>query len=98
MGVVARETTIVVVEDDPPIADLLDLYLRDAGYRVLLAVDGERGLDLIEQHAPNLVVLDVGLPGIDGLEVCRQLRSKSMVPVIFVTARDDEIDRILGLE
>ncbi len=94
----ARETNIVVVEDDPAIADLLDLYLRDAGYRVLLANDGERGLDLVDQHAPALVVLDVGLPGIDGLEVCRRLRTTSNVPVVFLTARDGEVDRILGLE
>jgi DNA-binding response OmpR family regulator len=95
---VGREQTIVVVEDDPSIADLLDLYLRDAGFRVLLAPTGERGLELVQQHTPVLVVLDVGLPGIDGLEVCRRVRSRSAVPILFLTARDGEIDRILGLE
>ena len=94
--------TIVVVEDDPNIADLLDLYLRQAGYRVLQAGDGERGLELVSTHAPRLVVLDLGLPGgVDGLEVCRRLRSKettAAVPILMLTARDGEIDRVLGLE
>jgi DNA-binding response OmpR family regulator len=92
------EHTVVVVEDDTSIADLLDLYLREAGYRVLLAPSGERGLDVIEHQRPVLVVLDVGLPGIDGFEVCRRLRATSSVPVLFLTARDGEIDRIVGLE
>ena len=89
---------MVVVEDDPSIADLVDLYLREAGYRVLLAPTGERGLELIEQQRPVLVVLDIGLPDIDGFEVCRRIRATSMVPVLFLTARDGEIDRVLGLE
>ena len=71
---VAPDQTVVVVEDDPAIADLLDLYLRQAGYRVLQAPTGERGLELVAQHRPVLVVLDIGLPGIDGLEVCRRIR------------------------
>jgi len=88
----------VVVEDDASIADLLDLYLREGGFRVLLASDGERGLDLVAAHRPQLVVLDIGLPGIDGLEVCRRIRATSRTPVLFLTARDSEIDRIVGLE
>lgn len=92
------ERTLVVVEDDANIADLLDVYLRDAGFRVLQAPSGERGLELIEQHRPALVLLDIGLPDIDGFEVCRRVRSRSNVPVLFLTARDGEIDRILGLE
>ena len=92
-------TTIVVVEDDPSIADLLDLYLRREGHRVYLAPDGETGLDLIATHHPAVVILDVGLPGIDGLEVCRRIRARdAAVAVIFLTARDDEVDRVLGLE
>jgi DNA-binding response OmpR family regulator len=91
--------TVVVVEDDPSIADLLDLYLRREGHRVYLAADGEAGLDLIGTHRPAVVILDVGLPGIDGLEVCRRLRSRDpSVAIIFLTARDEEIDRVLGLE
>jgi DNA-binding response OmpR family regulator len=93
-----QDPTIVVIEDDHSIADLLDLYLREAGYRVLQAASGERGLELVAQHDPSLVVLDVGLPGIDGFEVCRRIRASSDRPVLFLTARDGEIDRVLGLE
>ncbi len=97
--VASEQGTIIVVEDDPHIGDLVDLYLRRDGYRVLLAGDGERGLTLIDQQDPSMVILDVGLPGrSDGFEVCRVIRSKSDVPVLFLTARDDEVDRILGLE
>jgi DNA-binding response OmpR family regulator len=94
----AGEKTIVVIEDDPSIADLLDLYLRQASFRVLQAPTGERGLELIQQQRPDMAVLDIGLPGIDGLEVCRRIRSSSNLPVLFLTARDGEIDRLVGLE
>ncbi len=91
--------TVIVVEDDPHIADLVDLYLRREGYRVLLAGDGEKGLEVLKQADPWIVILDVGLPGRrDGFDVCREIRSRSSVPVLFLTARDDEVDRILGLE
>jgi DNA-binding response OmpR family regulator len=91
--------TVVVVEDDPHIADLVDLYLRREGYRVLLAGDGEKGLEIFKQADPWIVILDVGLPGArDGFDVCREIRARSTVPVLFLTARDDEVDRILGLE
>ena len=92
------ERTVVVVEDDANIADLLDVYLRESGFRVLQAATGQRGLDLIEQHRPAMVLLDIGLPDMGGFEVCRRVRAKSNVPVLFLTARDGEIDRILGLE
>jgi DNA-binding response OmpR family regulator len=95
---VTKEQTVVVVEDDASIADLLDLYLREAGYRVLLAPTGERGLELVAQQSPSLAVLDIGLPGMDGLEVCRRIRAGSALPILFLTARDGEIDRIIGLE
>jgi DNA-binding response OmpR family regulator len=95
---VPADQTVVVVEDDPAIADLLDLYLRQAGYRVLQAASGERGLELVAQQRPVLMVLDIGLPGIDGLEVCRRVRLESSLPILFLTARDGEIDRVLGLE
>lgn len=99
MSVSTENGTVVVVEDDPHIADLVDLYLRRDGYRVLLAPDGEKGLALFAQGDPWIVILDVGLPGAkDGFEVCREIRAKSSVPVLFLTARDDEVDRILGLE
>ena len=91
--------TIVVVEDDHNIAELLDLYLRNAGFRVLQAGDARRGLELVSQERPVLVVFDIGLPGpLDGLQACRELRKTSEVPIVIVTARDDELDRVLGLE
>ena len=98
VGESASERTVVVVEDDPSIADLIEMYLRRAGFRVLQAATGERGLQLIEQHRPVIVLLDIGLPDIDGFEVCRRIRATSTLPVLFLTARDGEIDRILGLE
>jgi DNA-binding response OmpR family regulator len=98
VAVTASEQTIVVVEDDAHIADLLDLYLRDAGFRPLLAPTGERALELVREHRPVLAVVDVGLPGIDGFEVCRRLRAAGPLPVLFLTARDAEADRVLGFE
>ncbi len=95
----AEPPTVVLVEDDPNIADLVDLYLRNDGYRVYQASSGEAGLDLVRDRHPKLVILDVGLSGeLDGLAVCRQLRAKGDVPIIMLTARDGEIDRVLGLE
>jgi DNA-binding response OmpR family regulator len=91
--------TIVVVEDDPHIADLVDLYLRRDGFRVLIATNGDQGLELARREGPRMVILDIGLPGArDGFDVCKELRAESGVPVLFLTARDDEIDRVLGLE
>jgi DNA-binding response OmpR family regulator len=93
--------TIVVVEDDPNIADLLDMYLRREGFRVLQASEGRYGLEIVARERPKLVVLDIGLPGeLDGLDVCRRLRTGGAgdVPVLILTARHDEIDRVLGLE
>ena len=92
------DQAVVVVEDDEDIAALLDLYLRRGGFRPLLAASGERGLELAAQHRPVLVILDIGLPDIDGLEVCRRLRQRSDVPVLFLTARDGEVDRVAGFE
>jgi two-component system, OmpR family, response regulator RegX3 len=90
--------TVLVVDDEPNIADLVDLYLTREGFRVVKATTGEAGVRAVAEHRPRLVVLDVGLPDIDGLEVCRRLRQQSSIPVIFLTARDGEIDRVLGLE
>ena len=91
--------TVVLVEDDHHIADLVDLYLRKAGYRVLQASDATRGRELITNERPQLVLVDIGLPGpIDGVELCREIRKTSDVPVVFLTARYDEVDRVLGLE
>lgn len=90
--------TIVVVDDEANIADLVGMYLDREGFRVVKAATGAEGLDAVQQHRPRLIVLDVGLPDLDGLEVCKRIRAHSQTPVIFLTARDGEIDRILGLE
>src|SRR5262245_4325998 len=90
--------TILVVDDEQNIADLGEPYLRREGYHVCKAGSGEAGLAAVADARPRLVVLDVGLPDIDGLEVCRRLRQNSQLPVIFLTARDGEVDRVLGLE
>jgi DNA-binding response OmpR family regulator len=81
--------TILVVDDETNIAELIELYLSREGFQVVKAVG---------EHRPRLVVLDIGLPDIDGLEVCRRLRQTSTIPVIFLTARDSEVDRVVGLE
>ncbi len=88
----------MVVEDDQHIADLVELYLRQEGFRVVQAADGRRGLEAVRDQRPRMVILDVGLPTVDGLEVCRRLRADSDVPILMLTARDGEIDRVLGLE
>lgn len=90
--------TILVVDDEPNIADLVELYLRRDGFRVVKAGTGEDALRLVRDHAPRLVVLDVGLPDLDGLEVCRRLQATNPLPVIFLTARDGEVERVVGLE
>ncbi len=89
----------MVVEDDNNIADLLDLYLRREGFRVLQANTGQAGLDAIQREHPRLAILDVSLPGgMDGLEVCRRVRASNPLPMLMLTARDSEVDRVLGLE
>ncbi len=90
--------TILVAEDEANIADLVDLYLAREGFRVLKQSTGIGALDAVRDHRPRLVILDIGLPDIDGLEVCRRIRSVGNLPVIFLTARGDEVDRVLGLE
>jgi DNA-binding response OmpR family regulator len=90
---------VVVVEDERAIADLQRLYLTEAGFGVHIERDGIGGLAAIRRLRPVAIVLDVGLPGLDGIEICRRLReSGDWTPIIFVTARDDEVDRILGIE
>lgn len=89
---------ILVVDDDPRLRDLLRVALERAGFAVLTAGDGQSALVRAARDRPDLVVLDIGLPELDGLEVCRRIRARSDLPVLFLTARDDEIDRVLGLE
>ncbi len=89
---------IYVVEDEPSIAEVVSLYLRRAGFNVSVAQDGERALEMLAAKLPDLIVLDLMLPNIDGLEITRWLRDRSDVPIIMLTARREEADRIAGLE
>ena len=89
---------ILVVDDEPKIIQLTQDYLENAGFSVLSAGDGERALAVIKIEKPDLVVLDLGLPGMDGLDVCRSIRKTSSLPIIMLTARDEETDKLVGLE
>ena len=89
---------VLIVDDDPRLRDLVRLAMERAGFQVMTAADGQSALTSVARDLPDLVILDIGLPEVDGLEVCRRIRQRSDVPVLFLTARDDEIDRILGLE
>jgi DNA-binding response OmpR family regulator len=93
-----RMTTILVVDDEPIVRDVVVRYLNRDGFETLEAADGDDARRLIETHSPSLVVLDLMLPGVDGLELCRWIRGRSDVPVIMLTARGEETDRIVGLE
>ena len=98
-SVTAPRGLVLVVEDDRAIAELVRLYLRREGFGVHLEADGEAALAAAGRLHPVAVVLDIGLPGLDGIEVCRRMRAADdWTPVVFVTARDDEVDRIVGLE
>lgn len=89
---------ILLVEDEASIREVEKAYLQRAGYTVHEAVDGKQALEMFRSESPDLVVLDINLPELDGIEVCKQIRKSSMVPVIMVTARTEEIDELLGLE
>lgn len=89
---------ILIVEDEPSIAEVVSLYLRRAGYQVQVAQDGQAALDYLEDSMPDLIVLDLMLPKIDGLSLTRWIRDRGDVPIIMLTARRDESDRIAGLE
>jgi two-component system, OmpR family, response regulator len=90
--------TILVVDDDPHIRDVICFALQKASYSFEVATNGKEALDKAALFNPALIVLDIGLPELDGLDVCRHLRKTSEVPILFLSARDDEIDRIVGLE
>jgi DNA-binding response OmpR family regulator len=90
--------SILVIDDEPQIADICRDYLTAAGFAVLVAQDGVKGLALARKERPDLVVLDLMLPGMDGLDVCRELRRESALPIIMLTARVDESDKLIGLE
>jgi len=90
---------ILLVDDEPNIIELAQLYLEREGFQVISAVDGKEALEAVEQHRPDLMVLDLMLPEIDGLEVCRTLRGKKdPIAILMLTARDEDLDKILGLE
>jgi DNA-binding response OmpR family regulator len=91
-------TTVLVVDDEPIVREVVARYLTREGYRTLEAADGNRARELVEREEPNLVVLDLMIPGTDGLALCRWIRSSSQLPVIMLTARGEEADRIVGLE
>ena len=90
--------TILVVDDEPRIVELARDYLEHAGFRVITANEGRAALDTARREHPDLIVLDLGLPGLDGLDVTRELRRVGSIPIVMVTARDDELDKLLGLE
>jgi len=92
-------TTVLVVDDEPNIVELVRLYLSNAGYRVLSGADGREALQLVRTGKPDLLILDLMLPELDGFDVCRRLREDgNQIPIIMLTARDDEVDKIVGLE
>ena len=89
---------ILVVDDEQPIVDIVKYNLEEEGFTVIPAYDGEEALRLAFAEKPQLIILDIMMPGKDGFEVCRQIREKMNVPIIMLTARDTEIDKVLGLE
>ena len=91
------EKKILVVDDEKPIADILQFNLKKEGYEVHCAYDGDEAVKMAEEIKPDLVLLDIMLPNRDGMEVCREIRKKYEMPIIMLTAKDSEIDKVLGL-
>src|SRR5690625_7231287 len=89
---------ILVVDDEKPIADILEFNLEKEGYEVIVAYDGEQAIELDKSEEPDLILLDIMLPKKDGNEVCREIRKTHNMPIIMLTAKDSEIDKVLGLE
>lgn len=94
----ATKSKILVVEDEKPISDIIKYNLEKEGYMVFTAYDGEEAISSQEENDPDLILLDVMLPKLDGFEVCRRIREKSIVPIIILTAKEEEVDKVLGLE
>lgn len=92
------QRSVLIIEDEQPIVDILKFNLEKEGYIVFEAMDGVTGLDYALSKSPDLILLDVMLPGMDGFEICKKVREKSSVPIIMLTARDEEVDKVLGLE
>jgi DNA-binding response OmpR family regulator len=97
-GLRVAQDRILIVEDEPTVAEVVDRYLRRDGYNVCVVHDGVDGIEAYDRFQPDLVVLDLMLPGLDGMEVCRRIRSHGTTPVIMLTARGDEVDKLVGLE
>ncbi len=96
MGV--GETTILVVDDDEKLISLLELYLKREGFRVIAARDGAQALDLFDRYRPNFIILDLMLPRIDGVSVCQRIRETSRVPILMLSAKVEEMDKVAGLQ
>ena len=94
----AQQQTVLVVEDEASIASFVSLYLKNAGYGVRTASTGTEALSAAASDSPSLIVLDLMLPDIDGIEVCKRIRQRSDVPILMLTARDEDVDKIIGLE
>src|ERR671924_1762903 len=94
----AQAQTVLIVEDESSIASFVALYLKNAGYAVRTAANGNEALAQFQASPPALIVLDLMLPDIDGIEVCRRIRKSSDVPILMLTARDEDVDKIIGLE
>ena len=93
-----QNNTVLIVDDDYNICDLVRMYLEKEGFKTEIATDGKVAIEKFKYISPQLIVLDLMLPGIDGLEVCREIRKQSSVPIIMLTAKDDTLDKVLGLE
>ena len=98
MSTPQSETSVLLVEDDLRLAELVSRYLESSGMRVTAVARGDRVLDLVRESPPDIIILDLGLPGEDGFAVCRQLRPAYQNPILILTARDNDIDHVLGLE
>ena len=94
----ANKTKILIVDDDNNIAELISLYMTKECYETMIVNDGESALEAVESFAPNLILLDIMLPGIDGYQVCREVRSKHSIPIIMLSAKGEVFDKVLGLE
>ncbi|MCE5313983.1 MAG: response regulator transcription factor [Armatimonadota bacterium] len=94
----AGKPRVLVIDDEENVCELITLYFEKAGYEVICTGDGGEGIDMVRSQKPDLVILDLMLPGVDGLDVCKEVRRTSNVPLIMLSARVDEVDRVLGLE
>lgn len=92
------DATILIIEDEKNINDILAFNFQKEGYKTISAYDGISGVQMQEQNKPDIILLDINLPGMDGMDVCKEIRKTSTVPIIMLTAREDEVDKVLGLE